>query len=467
MGSRKDQPWDNVNKTGNPTRAKSVKNFSRNIREFENQSLGSSKKRKDDGTPVPSSSPKKPRAVELPAAATVNTAASTNPVAIVSGILQKVEQQNAMAIDILGTIGTSIESFRNQLQANNQAITAEIQRLNTTLQQPPLVYAPAGAPTAAAASAAPVPALPLTASSLPNPSVDTTCWFYDHPDGSKRRVPPSWKFPSGTMLELYTLWHLGDPLNCISPMKTFVSGDVAYSGKRSRMCLSEARLLVASLDKEVAKAGISITASTTQAELVDIFRLAVSRLNMPLSTPTGRQRDIYRLKWSTFTKHKLTPKDEQEEEVTDLTVPIEQDGSNWLYEHGDGSRRKVPSTWRFPMVGLLDMYILWHCKDEEEKIMPMKTFASIDVSFLDKGSKNLSEVRGMMNIISEHAATKGIEIKDVMTVEEATSAFSAGVEALNIPLFTPQGKARNISRTKWSSASRYKNKATDVESEGV
>ncbi len=48
-----------------------------------------------------------------------------------------------------------------------------------------------------------------------------------------------------------------------------------------------------------------------------------------------------------------------------------------------------------------------------------------------------------------------------MTVSEALSAFSAGVGVLNIPPSTPQGKARDIGRTKWSSASRFKQQPAD------
>jgi len=192
--------------------------------------------------------------------------------------------------------------------------------------------------------------------------------------------------------------------------------------------------------------------------------LGVKGLNIPLTTPTGRGRDIFRLKWSTFTKYKLGETSEETEGTQRSHVPapvVEEDGSNWLYEHEDGSKRKVPSTWTFPMVGLQDIYVLWNCKDEQQKIMPMKTFSGSDVSFLHKGTKNLAEVRGMMTLISKEAARKGFEIKEVMTVSEALSAFSAGVGVLNIPPSTPQGKARDIGRTKWSSASRFKQQPAD------
>jgi hypothetical protein len=211
-------------------------------------------------------------------------------------------------------------------------------------------------------------------------------------------------------------------------MKTFTTYDVSFCGKRSRMSLSETRSLANALDREVAKAGRSIGPNTSKAELAELFKLAVKGLNIPLTTPTGRDRDIFSLKWRTFSKFNLTSSNEEEGKSSDeqqqeegkrrqlptstrspAPAQVEQeDGGiyNWLYEHEDGVKRKVPSTWKFPMVGLQDIYILWNCKDEQQKIMPMKMFNSSDVSFLHKGSKNLAEVRGMMTLINKEAARK-------------------------------------------------------------
>ncbi|KAL7430332.1 hypothetical protein ACHAXM_002140 [Skeletonema potamos] len=498
--------YDETTKKGNPTRAKEVNNYIRRIRDLEGDE-GSSKKRKKSVSPVKglkspsklpdSSTAKKARVVAQPTVHTVATNVGPMPNAIISSILQKMQLQNSLTIDFVTTLGTCIDHFRSTLQENNQSILTEIQRLNNSLQQPPYTYVspapvtrlpvaagavppvnlpatlavvpPAKLPaTKTAVPPAPVPPAATAAvpgiAKVPQPAalvgpVNHAQWFYDHPDGTKRRVPPSWTFPSGTFLELYTLWHLGDPRNRIAPMKTFTSSDVSFCGNRSRMSLSEARCLATALDKEVEKAGRRSNPNMSEAELVELFRLGIKGLNIPLTTPTGRGRDIFRLKWSTFTKYKLGETND-EKEVTQLThsptPAVVQDESDWLYEHEDGSKRRVPSTWTFPMVGLEDMYVLWNCKDEKQKIMPMKTFTGLDVSFLQKGTKNLAEVRGMMTSISNEASKKGFQIKEVMTVPEARSAFSAGVGVLNIPQSTPQGKTRDIGRTKWSSASRYK-----------
>jgi len=59
------------------------------------------------------------------------------------------------------------------------------------------------------------------------------------------------------------------------------------------------------------------------------------------------------------------------------------------YRHADGEYRRVPHTWKFPSLPLQNMYIYWHCGDEEGNIPPMKMFETRDVKFLQRGSKKL------------------------------------------------------------------------------
>jgi len=337
---QRDKSWDTVTQQGNPTRARSVNDFVRQIRALEGVE-GSTKKRKmkvnnetpskqsASSTPTASSTAKKARVrvIDQPAAAAI---ANNNPNAIMSDLFLQMHQQNTSVIDFLGTLGTSIDRFKSTMQVNNQKIMANIHRLNSSLQQinasvppapmirfpPPAVAAaavpPAAMPAAAAAAAAKTPGVTrrLPTSVQPKPKLPSASaaslpaqkeyWFYDHPDGKRRSVPPSWTFPSGTLLELYILWHIGDPANKIYPMKTFSAFDVSFCGKRSRTSLSEARCLVAALDKEVEKAGGSIGPKISEAQLVELFRVGVEGLDIPLETPTGRPRNIDSLKWRTL-----------------------------------------------------------------------------------------------------------------------------------------------------------------------
>jgi len=335
---QRDKSWDTVTQQGNPTRARSVNDFVRQIRALEGVE-GSSKKRKmkvnnetpskqsASSTPTASSTAKKARVrvIDQPAAAIANN----NPNAIMSDLFLQMHQQNTSVIDFLGTLGTSIDRFKSTMQVNNQKIMANIHRLNSSLQQVnasvPVPPAPMiRFPPAAAAAAVPPAAMPVVAATatktpgvtrrlptsvqpkpkLPSASASLPAqkeyWFYDHPDGKRRSVPPSWTFPSGTLLELYILWHIGDPANKIYPMKTFSAFDVSFCGKRSRTSLSEARCLVAALDKEVEKAGGSIGPKISEAQLVELFRVGVEGLDIPLETPTGRPRNIDSLKWRTL-----------------------------------------------------------------------------------------------------------------------------------------------------------------------
>ena len=310
----REKSWDIATKQGNPTRAKSVNDFIRQIRELEGVD-GSSKKRKSvtskkspSTLATPYSTGKKPRFVlGQPTATFANNNVGPNSNAIVSSILQKMHLQNSLTIDFFGTISTSIDRYRSTLKEKNQSIMDDIIRLNGSLQQQVNTSVP---PAAAAGVASVPPALPV-ATAVPGVAGQEQNWFYNHPDGSQRRVPSSWTFPSGTLLELYTLWHLGDLENRISPMKTFRTFDVSHCGTRSRTSLSEARCLATALDKEVTKAGRSITPNMSQAELVDLCRLGIKGLDIPLTTPTGRDRDIFRLKWRTLV---MATKSNEEEE---------------------------------------------------------------------------------------------------------------------------------------------------------
>ena len=319
-----------MTRQGNPTRAKSVNEFVRHIRELEGVEGSTKKRKKNDSStpskqqPTPSPSPaKKARtaAPQLPGG--IN-----NPNAIMSEILQQVHQQNNSVIDWLGTLGSSIERFRTTMREKNQCIMSNIHRLNSSLEYfnayaapAPVMRLPTGGPATAVPGVAVMPPGAGQVARLPTASIQPAAslapppppqqqqqqpsqpsdWYYLHPDGKRRAVPPGWQFPTGTFWELYKLWHIGDPANRIHPMKTFSAFDVSQCGtKRSRTSLSEARCLCGALDKEVNKAGRFIGPNVSEEELLELFQLGVVGLPLESTTPTGRGRNINTLKWTTL-----------------------------------------------------------------------------------------------------------------------------------------------------------------------
>lgn len=362
---RREVPWDPITREGNPTRAKSINEFVRHIRDLEGLE-GSSKKRKNKTgntspskqsttttdtastkpSPAPAAAPaaKKARVPELPGG--IN-----NPNAIMSEILLQVHQQNNSVIDWLGDLGTMIERFRSGMKTKNQTIMSNIHRLNSSLEYfnayapgPPMMRFPTAGPGIAAMQVGPagvaamqgrVAAMPagpgVAAAAMPRPGVTAMPrlptphslnakskspgvnkdWSYLHPDGKRRSVPPGWKFPNGNLFELYTLWHIGDKTNRIHPMKTFSAFDVAMCGKRGRTILSEARCLVAAVDREVVKAGGTIGPNVNEAELLELFKMGIVGLDISRTTPTGRGRNINSLKWTTLVELGRTPKEKK------------------------------------------------------------------------------------------------------------------------------------------------------------
>ena len=279
----REQPWNDTTKQGNPTRAKSVNEYVRHIRDLDSEGTGKKRSSRSSKYILPIQSTKtKKRAVEIGAGGNSD---------LTSTILLQMHQQNTSMMHFLGTLGTSINEFRTSMEEKNKAIMENILELQRSASIP-----------AAAAEASTSVTTDLTSipSPAPLPPLQPNEWYYNHPDGKRRSVPPSWTFPSGTFLELYIMWHCGDPDNCILPMKTFTATDVSFCGKRSRTSLSEARCLVAKLDQAVEKAGGVIRPDMSENEIVQMFQLGVRGLDIPLRTPTGRERNLYNLKWRTL-----------------------------------------------------------------------------------------------------------------------------------------------------------------------
>ena len=127
-----------------------------------------------------------------------------------------------------------------------------------------------------------------------------------------------------------------------------------------------------------------------------------------------------------------------------------------LHDHSDGVRRRVPPTWTFPHVSLMNIYKYWYCGDEVHRISPMRDFEPVDVGFLKGRAKmNLADVRYICRIIDEEAVRKGHAPRRFMSLIDVGSCFHAGKSALGIPTKTPTGKNRNLALMKWSSALRY------------
>ena len=166
---------------------------------------------------------------------------------------------------------------------------------------------------------------------------------------------------------------------------------------------------------------------------------------------------------------------EEEEEVEVMkkkTAPQEfigdeNDPDDWWYAHDDSVKRRVPSTFHFPMLRLEDIYVFWHCGAPEQKIPPMKFFDASDVSLLKRSKTNLSEVRAVMTLLDLEASKLGMTIERNMTVKKVKECCRLGYPGLNIPSTTPDGKIRDILEMRWSSAVRLKNPTGKVKIPGA
>mmetsp|Transcript_37514 Transcript_37514/g.90492 ORF Transcript_37514/g.90492 Transcript_37514/m.90492 type:complete len:854 (-) Transcript_37514:470-3031(-) len=134
---------------------------------------------------------------------------------------------------------------------------------------------------------------------------------------------------------------------------------------------------------------------------------------------------------------------------------------NLWFDHDDGVRRRIPSTWKFPRFCLEEMYLLYHCHshlegDIEKKISPMKLFMPTDMVIAKRDVTNLGEVKQLCGIIDQECVRKGVEIEGFMTEEDARRCVRIGYHGLNIhPL--DDGTPMNALVLKWRNVYRLKN----------
>ncbi|KAL7531810.1 hypothetical protein ACHAXR_004253 [Thalassiosira sp. AJA248-18] len=134
---------------------------------------------------------------------------------------------------------------------------------------------------------------------------------------------------------------------------------------------------------------------------------------------------------------------------------------NLWFEHEDGVRRRVPSTWEFPRLSLEEMYVKYHCQhqleDQEQKASPMKMFMPSDMVNGPRYHKELSAVKLVCGLIDQECVRKKVVIEGIMTEEEARQCVRIGYPALNIPPMA-DGVPRDVLRMKMRSIEQLKQK---------
>mmetsp|Transcript_22637 Transcript_22637/g.41512 ORF Transcript_22637/g.41512 Transcript_22637/m.41512 type:complete len:557 (+) Transcript_22637:1260-2930(+) len=110
---------------------------------------------------------------------------------------------------------------------------------------------------------------------------DDNLWF-EHEDGVKRRVPNTWKFPVGPIVELYIFYHCQHEWegNSISAMKLFKSTDMVNQS-RANTSLSELRQICAIIDRECAQKGVVVEGLMTRDEARRCADIGCTGLNIP------------------------------------------------------------------------------------------------------------------------------------------------------------------------------------------
>jgi len=119
--------------------------------------------------------------------------------------------------------------------------------------------------------------------------------------------------------------------------------------------------------------------------------------------------------------------------------------------HDEGTYRRVPPGWKFPSLPLRPMYTYWHCGDVEKDYPPMKFLERKDIAHISKRApQQLSEIKRVMTLIDNRAMSKGMQLKGIMTPDEANLLFARGEEAIMeiVSSETNTGRKRKFHRLK-------------------
>lgn len=162
----KELSWNEVYKSGNPTKCKEVNDAIKRVREFDSEASGSApKKRKSSGAKM--ARPVAPVATQRPPAV---PPMSRDGLAM-QGMLRTMHAQNASFIDLFGVLSRSLDQFKTTLQSNNNQINAIL----ANYSQMPTLFAPPS---------------DITQPNVATVSTGMLDWQYVHADGVRRRVPP-------------------------------------------------------------------------------------------------------------------------------------------------------------------------------------------------------------------------------------------------------------------------------------
>lgn len=133
----------------------------------------------------------------------------------------------------------------------------------------------------------------------------------------------------------------------------------------------------------------------------------------------------------------------------------------WFQGHDDGSQRRVPTHWEFPLVTFEQMYVYYHCRHEVNgqeqncQVSPMKMFVRPDMAQGTIYKRHLNELKQICSRVDTECIRRGVVIDGFMTEEQAKQSLQIGYPALNIPPFE-DGTPRNVPQMKWRSVFRMK-----------
>ncbi|CAK4659933.1 hypothetical protein LEN26_000718 [Aphanomyces euteiches] len=232
-----------------------------------------------------------------------------------------------------------------------------------------------------------------------NQDRDNDFAFFEWSDGTMRLAPQDWHFPKVSCRSMWRFWFRGDSTRRICPFRRLTSRDLAtHTTRRAKFWAKHVmeKLIQLAISHGAATSVESIEASSDSA-LMCIFDTAFEAFlqSIPRSTkrPPSHLSTCFAVFYTLHRKKKPT-----------MAHDEDQDG---LFQWTDGSKRRAPEGWTFPVISCRTLWHRWYLGDDTAHIGPYQFLAASDLSNEDS-RRHRQQAEAIMLQLAQIAVAKGL-----------------------------------------------------------
>ncbi|KAH9139905.1 hypothetical protein AeRB84_015842 [Aphanomyces euteiches] len=255
-------------------------------------------------------------------------------------------------------------------------------------------------------------------------------------DGTTRRAPEAWTFPTTDCRKLWQLWFHGDDIARIGPFRLLAKCDLKdFESKRQ---LSVARVVV----RVFVNLAVSTALVTSEAALIDLpldtsLELFDQVLNQLLhNDPSGPHQDnseesggllqvsnVLSLPYSRI--YDAFPDEVKKQYHSEESTPS--------FEWRDGSKHCVPEDWTFPTEACKEMWLRWHLGEPSLGIVPFRRLRESHLKLKacqNQLAMNTVVFKKLSEIAVEHSFAESFEDLEEMLPSDLSVVFDNAISLL-------------------------------------